>query len=200
MKNFIMMFRGVAVPDATQPHGVKLSIEDYPYASDGLLIWSSIEKLVCTYVNYYYKDSKAISLDHELQSWYKESINLGHADLKDASWWPKLETPNDLMFILSTIIWIASAQHAALNFGQYPFGGYVPTRPPLMRRLIPSENDPEDYASFVNNPKKYFTSSLPSFFQATKFMAVIDIISAHSPDEEYIGDRNDLSSWVEILR
>lgn len=187
--------RGVAVPDATQPHGVRLLIEDYPYASDGLLIWSSIEKLVQKYVNYYYKDSKAVSLDHELQSWYKESINLGHADLKDAPWWPKLETPQDLMFILSTIIWTVSAQHAALNFGQYPFGGYVPTRPPLMRRLIPSENDP-DHASFVANPKKYFVSSLPSLFQATKFMAVIDIISAHSPDEEYIGDRNDLSSWV----
>ncbi|KAI9079314.1 hypothetical protein K1719_038715 [Acacia pycnantha] len=188
--------RGVAVPDASQPNGVRLLIEDYPYASDGLLIWSSIEKLVRTYVNYYYKDSKAISSDHELQSWYKESINLGHADLKDAPWWPKLETPNDLMFILSTIIWIVSAQHAALNFGQYPFGGYVPIRPPLMRRLIPSENDPEDYASFVNNPKKYFASSLPSLFQATKFMAVIDVISSHSPDEEYIGDRNDLLSWV----
>ncbi|XP_028795370.1 linoleate 13S-lipoxygenase 3-1, chloroplastic-like [Neltuma alba] len=188
--------RGVAVPDASQPHGVRLLIEDYPYASDGLLIWSSIEKLVRTYVDYYYKDSKAIFLDHELQSWYRESINLGHADLKDAPWWPKLETPDDLMFILSTMIWIVSAQHAALNFGQYPFGGYVPTRPPLMRRLIPSENDPKDYASFVTNPKKYFVSSLPSLFQATKFMAVIDIISAHSPDEEYIGDRNDLSSWV----
>jgi lipoxygenase len=27
-------------------------------------------------------------------------------------------------------------------------------------------------------------------------MAVINIGSAHSPDEEYIGDRNDKSSWL----
>ena len=81
-----------------------------------------------------------------------------------------------------------------MNFGQYPYGGYVPTRPPLMRRLIPTEKDPE-YANFFNDPQRYFLSSLPSLFQATKFMAVIDSISAHAPDEEYIGDRNDMSSW-----
>ncbi|KAL7213063.1 hypothetical protein ACSBR2_015715 [Camellia fascicularis] len=38
--------RGVATPDPTQPHGLRLFIEDYPYANDGLLIWSAIENLV----------------------------------------------------------------------------------------------------------------------------------------------------------
>ena len=119
---------------------------------------------------------------------------MGHADLRDASWWPKLSTPEDLISILTTIIWITSAQHAAVNFGQYPYGGYVPTRPPHMRRLIPNKNDSE-YASFMRDPQQYFVSSLPSSFEATKYMAVIDIISAHSPDEEYIGERKDLSNW-----
>ncbi|KAI4299382.1 hypothetical protein L6164_032849 [Bauhinia variegata] len=187
--------RGVAVPDPTQPHGLRLLIEDYPFASDGLLIWSSIEKLVKTYVNHYYKDANAIASDNEIQSWYKESIKLGHADLQTADWWPKLATPDDLTSIITTIIWIVSAEHAALNFGQYPYGGYVPTRPPLMRRLIPNEQDPE-YRNFVKDPQTYFLSSLPSLFQATKFMAVIDIISSHSPDEEYIGDIHDMSSWL----
>ncbi|KAL4394381.1 hypothetical protein AHAS_Ahas02G0146300 [Arachis hypogaea] len=30
--------RGLAEPDRAQPHGIKLTIEDYPYANDGLLI------------------------------------------------------------------------------------------------------------------------------------------------------------------
>ncbi|KAJ1407538.1 Lipoxygenase, plant [Sesbania bispinosa] len=186
--------RGLAVHDTTQPHGIRLLIEDYPYAADGLLIWSNIEKLVHTYVNHYYKDSNAISSDNELQSWYKDFINLGHPYHKNASWWPKLDTPKDFISILTTIIWIVSAQHAALNFSQYPYGGYVPIRPPLMRKLIPNEDDSE-YSDFIMDPQKYFLSSLPSLFQATRFMAVINIGSAHSPDEEYIGDRNDISSW-----
>ncbi|OWM77455.1 hypothetical protein CDL15_Pgr016852 [Punica granatum] len=60
--------RGMAVADESKPHGVKLVIEDYPYASDGLLIWSAIERLVQTYVNYYYPNSSTIWSDTELQA------------------------------------------------------------------------------------------------------------------------------------
>ncbi|KAJ7951499.1 Lipoxygenase [Quillaja saponaria] len=186
--------RGMAVPDSTQPHGLKLLIEDYPYASDGLLIWYAIENWVSTYVNHYYPNSSLICNDRELQAWYSESINVGHADLRHESWWPTLSNADDLVSILTTIIWLASAQHAALNFGQYPYGGYVPNRPPLMRRLIPEENDFE-YANFQADPQKYFLSALPSLLQATKFMAVVDTLSTHSPDEEYIGERKQPSIW-----
>ncbi|XP_047317023.1 linoleate 13S-lipoxygenase 3-1, chloroplastic-like isoform X2 [Impatiens glandulifera] len=187
--------RGMAVADPTQAHGVRLIMEDYPYAADGLLIWSAIENWVRTYVNNYYPDSNTIRSDWELQSWYAESINVGHADHSRASWWPKLATPEDLVSILTTLIWLASAQHAALNFGQYPYGGYVPNRPPMMRRLIPEEGDAE-YSSFMADPQKYFLSALPSLLQATKFMAVVDTLSTHSPDEEYIGERHQPSTWT----
>ncbi|GJW56165.1 linoleate 13S-lipoxygenase 3-1, chloroplastic [Tanacetum coccineum] len=147
--------RGMAVPYPSQIHGVKLLIEDYPYASDGLLIWEAI------------------------QNW---------------NWWPTLANAEDLTAILTTIIWFASAQHAALNFGQYPYGGYIPNRPPRMRRLIPDENDPE-YASFLEDPQNYFLLALPSMVQSTKYMAVVDTLSTHSPDEEYIGERQQRDTW-----
>ncbi|KAI7735799.1 hypothetical protein M8C21_000561 [Ambrosia artemisiifolia] len=130
-----------------------------------------------------------------LQAWYAESINVGHADLRHEDWWPTLADADDLTSILTTIIWLASAQHAALNFGQYPYGGYVPNRPPLMRRLLPDENDPE-YMSFHDDPQKYFLSALPSVLQSTKYMAVVDTLSTHSPDEEYIGDRQQTDTWT----
>lgn len=95
-------------------------------------------------MNYYYQDPSAVCSDTELQAWYNESINVGHADLRHASWWPKLTTPENLTSILTTIIWLASTQHAALNFGQYPYNGYVPTRPPLMQQLMPKEHDPDE--------------------------------------------------------
>lgn len=184
----------MAVPDPSKPHGLKLLIEDYPYASDGLMIWEAIQKWVRTYVNRYYPDSAHVCNDRELQAWYAESINVGHADLRHEDWWPTLATPDDLTSILTTIIWLASAQHAALNFGQYPYGGYVPNRPPLTRRLLPDENDPE-YTSFHDDPQKYFLSTLPSLLQSTKYMAVVDTLSTHSPDEEYIGERQQTDTW-----
>eukprot|EP00257_Ricinus_communis_P005152 XP_002519072.3 linoleate 13S-lipoxygenase 3-1, chloroplastic [Ricinus communis] len=186
--------RGLAIPDPKQPHGLRLLIEDYPFANDGLLIWSAIQDLVKTFVNYYYPEPSLVQFDTELQSWYKESINVGHADVSNANWWPRLSTPEDLISILSTIIWIASAQHAAVNFGQYDYGGYVPVRPPKMRRLVPMEGDVE-YANFLADPQGYFLSSLPSLSQTTYFMSVLDILSTHSVDEEYIGARKDLLKW-----
>ncbi|KAG4143737.1 hypothetical protein ERO13_D06G210600v2 [Gossypium hirsutum] len=186
--------RGIPEQDPTEPHGIKLLIEDYPYANDGLLIWSAIERLVKDYVNHYYPDSNGIRSDSELNTWYYESINVGHADLRHETWWPKLSTPDDLVSILATLIWISSAKHAALNFGQYHYGGYVPVRPPYMRRLIPNEDDP-DYSNFVSDPEGYFLSSLPSLKEMTSLLSVLDMLSTHSDDEEYLGDRKELSTW-----
>lgn len=189
------LIRGMAVSDPSQRHGLKLLIKDYPYANDGLLIWEAIQKWVRTYVTRYYPDPSLVCNDRELQAWYAESINVGHADLRHENWWPELATGDDLTAILTTIIWLASAQHAALNFGQYPYGGYVPNRPPLMRRLIPDEHDPA-YMSFLDDPQKFFLSALPSMLQSTKYMAVVDTLSTHSPDEEYIGERQQRYTWT----
>ncbi|GFY88155.1 PLAT/LH2 domain-containing lipoxygenase family protein [Actinidia rufa] len=166
---------------------------DYPYAADGLLIWSAIKELVESYVEHFYPEPGLVTSDLELQAWWNEVKNKGHYDKRNEPWWPKLDTKEDLCGILTTMIWIASGQHAAINFGQYPFGGYVPNRPTLMRKLIPHEDEPE-YEKFIHNPQRFFLSSLPTQLQATKVMAVQDTLSTHSPDEEYLGQVHHLQS------
>ncbi|KAJ8758905.1 hypothetical protein K2173_002684 [Erythroxylum novogranatense] len=191
-----LLRRGMAVADPSMPCGVRLVIEDYPYASDGLLIWSAIEEWVESYVNHFYSEPNSVTSDIELQAWWNEIKSKGHYDKRDEPWWPKLETKEDLSGILTTVIWIASGQHAAINFGQYPFGGYVPNRPTLLTKLIPQENEP-DYGKFILDPQRTFLSSLPTQLQATKVMAVQDTLSTHSPDEEYLGNVNHLHShWI----
>ncbi|XP_071926383.1 lipoxygenase 6, chloroplastic isoform X2 [Coffea arabica] len=184
---------GMAVEDPSMPCGVKLAIEDYPYAADGLLIWSAIKELVASYVDHYYSDPSSITSDVELQAWWNEIKNKGHFDKRDETWWPNLGTKEDLSSILTIMIWVASGQHAAINFGQYPFGGYVPNRPTLMRKLIPGEGDPA-YEKFLLNPVHTFLSSLPTQLQATKIMAVQDTLSTHSPDEEYLHQLHNVQS------
>ncbi|KAI3773304.1 hypothetical protein L1987_47829 [Smallanthus sonchifolius] len=78
--------RGMAIPDPSQLHGLKLLIDDYPYASDGLLIWEAIQNWVQTYVTQYYPDPSLIRNDRELQAWYAESVNVGHADLRNETY------------------------------------------------------------------------------------------------------------------
>lgn len=177
----------MAVEDPSQPCGIKLVIEDYPYAADGLLVWSSIKDWVEAYVLHFYSEPNSVASDLELQAWWDEIINKGHYDKRHETWWPQLKTSNDLSTILTTMIWTASGQHAAVNFGQYPFGGYVPNRPALMRRLIPQPGETE-FQQFLLNPQHSFLSSIPTQLQATKVMAVQDTLSTHSPDEEYLGE------------
>ncbi|PQQ06498.1 putative linoleate 9S-lipoxygenase 5 isoform X2 [Prunus yedoensis var. nudiflora] len=63
--------RGVAVKDANSPHGLRLLIEDYPYAVDGIEIWFAIKTWVEDYCSFYYKTDDIIQKDTELQSWWK---------------------------------------------------------------------------------------------------------------------------------
>lgn len=178
--------RGMAVEDQTSPTGLKLLIEDYPFANDGLVVWAAIESWVSDYISIYYKSSTSIQEDSELQKWWEEIRTCGHADKKDEKWWPVLDTEQDLVRILTTIMWVVSGLHAAVNFGQFDYAGYVPNKPTLMRRHIPKPSTPE-YQEFLANPQLFFLSSLPSQVQSTVLMAVVESLSTHSPDEEYLG-------------
>ena len=53
----------MAVEDPNTPHGVRLLIKDYPYAVDGLEIWSAIKEWVTNYCSIYYKADKMIQED-----------------------------------------------------------------------------------------------------------------------------------------
>ncbi|KAF5748780.1 linoleate 13S-lipoxygenase 2-1 chloroplastic-like [Tripterygium wilfordii] len=189
--------RGLAVEDLTAPHGLSLTIEDYPFANDGLLIWDAIQTWVSDYVKHYYPNASSIDSDAEIQAWWTEIRTVGHADKQDEPWWPKLETPHDLIEILTTMIWVTSGHHAAVNFGQYVYAGYFPNRPTIARVNMPNE-DPtnEQWKSFLNKPAVQLLKTFPSRIQATRVMAVLDILSTHSPDEEYLGEFME-KSWSE---
>ncbi|KAM7523359.1 hypothetical protein LguiA_013261 [Lonicera macranthoides] len=192
-----LLVRGMAKEDSTAPHGLKLAIEDYPFASDGLILWDAIKEWVTSYVNYYYPDVSLVESDNELQAWWTEIRTVGHGDKKDDPLWPVLNTPNDLIEILTIMIWVTSGHHAAVNFGQYDYAGYFPNRPAIARTKMPIE-DPteEEWKQFIKNPEQALLACLPSVVQATTVMAILDVLSTHSKDEEYIGQRIE-PSWEE---
>ncbi|RZC77427.1 hypothetical protein C5167_003887 [Papaver somniferum] len=189
--------RGLAVEDPTADHGLKLIIEDYPYANDGLVLYDALKEWVSFYVNHYYPKLEDVESDTELQAWWTEVRTKGHEDKKDEPWWPVLKNQDDLIGILTTIMWVTSGQHAAVNFGQYHYAGYIPNRPTTARTNMPVE-DPtdEEYKSFLTRPESTLLDCFPTQVQATTVMAVLDVLSNHSPDEEYIGGELE-PAWAE---
>ncbi|XP_065865989.1 linoleate 13S-lipoxygenase 2-1, chloroplastic-like [Euphorbia lathyris] len=192
-----LISRGMAVEDPSAPHGVKLTIEDYPYASDGLILWDTLKTWVTDYVNHYYTDSTIVTSDEELQAFWTEVRTVGHGDKNDEPWWPELNTTDDLINIITTIVWVTSAHHAAVNFGQYTYAGYFPNRPTIARMKMPTEDPTDsDWKIFTEKPEAVLMTTFPSQVQATKVMAILDVLSHHSPDEEYMGKDME-TAWAE---
>ncbi|OIS96210.1 PREDICTED: linoleate 9S-lipoxygenase 6 [Nicotiana attenuata] len=186
--------RGMAVEDSSSPHGIRLLIQDYPYAVDGLEIWSAIKSWVTEYCSFYYKSDDSILKDNELQAWWKELREEGHGDLKDEPWWPKMENCQELIDSCTIIIWTASALHAAVNFGQYPYAGYLPNRPTVSRRFMP-EPGTSEYELLKTNPDKAFLRTITAQLQTLLGVSLIEILSRHTSDEIYLGQR-DSPKWT----
>ncbi|KAF5181683.1 Lipoxygenase 2 protein, partial [Thalictrum thalictroides] len=78
----------------------------------------------------------------------------------------------------------------AVNFGQYDYAAYFPNRPTIARTNVPIENfAPTEFEKLMRKPEDELLKCFPSQFQAIMVMIVLDMLSTHSPDEEYIGDK-----------
>ncbi|XP_038721220.1 probable linoleate 9S-lipoxygenase 5 isoform X2 [Tripterygium wilfordii] len=189
-----LLKRGMAVPDSSCPHGLRLLIEDYPYAVDGLEIWSAIETWVEEYCTFYYPTDDMVRSDDELQAWWTELRYAGHGDKKDEPWWPEMQTQAELVHTCTIIIWVASALHAAVNFGQYSYAGYLPNRPTVSRRFMPEPGTPE-YAELETNPDLAYLKTITAQLQTLIGVSLIEVLSRHSTDEVYLGQR-DTPEWT----
>ena len=169
-------------------------IKDYPYAVDGLAIWYAIQTWVNDYCSIYYTSDGIVQTDEELQAWWKEVREVGHGDKKDETWWPAMNSLWNLINACTTIIWVASALHAAVNFGQYPYAGYLPNRPTISRQFMQERNSP-DYEELKRNPDRVFLKTITSQLQTILGVSLIEILSKHSSDEVYLGQR-DTAEWT----
>ncbi|KAG8472786.1 hypothetical protein CXB51_034716 [Gossypium anomalum] len=78
---------------------------------------------------------------------------------------------------------ITSALYAAVNFGQYPYGGYLLNHRTISHRFMPEKETPKYVELESNLDKTLFGISL------------IEILSRHSSDEVYLGQRTTLE-WT----
>ncbi|KAF0926379.1 hypothetical protein E2562_023092 [Oryza meyeriana var. granulata] len=188
--------RGMASKNPRERGGVSLHIEDYPYAVDGLDVWLAIEGWVRAYCEHFYHTDAAVASDAELQSWWDDVRHVGHGDRQgDPACWLELDTVANLVESLSTLIWTASALHAAVNFGQYGYAGFPPNRPTRCRRFVPQPGSPE-MTQLEADPERFFLEMVPDRFTTTLGLALIEVLSNHTSDEVYLGQRA-TSTWTD---
>lgn len=105
-------------------------LPNYYYRDDALLIWNAIKKYVDDVLRSHYKNDAEIIGDRHLQNWKDELLDNGNIKgllTPDKS--NQLNTLDDLIEIATIIIFTATAQHSAVNFGQYDYAGWIPNNP-----------------------------------------------------------------------
>lgn len=159
-QSYLFNFNSIDFPQTLVDRGVNNpdTLPIYPYREDSQLIWDAIHTWVNDYLSIYYANDAAIVEDQALQSWGATlaSLDGGRVQNFGEDSQGQIKTRDYLVKAVSTIIFTASAQHAAVNFPQKPYMMYVPGFP-LARYLMPPSSIEE---------RESFIQGLPSLSQA----------------------------------
>ena len=130
----------------------------YPYRDDGMLVWKAIHTFVSDYLKHFYKtDPQNIINDRELQAWASElsdQTNGGKVKGMPASF----TNVEELIEIVTTIIFICGPQHSAVNFAQYEYMTFAANMPLAAYRDIPKQS---------HKPQEQTTATPPVAVQRT---------------------------------
>ncbi|MDO3217944.1 Oleic acid lipoxygenase precursor [Mycobacteroides abscessus subsp. abscessus] len=106
------------------------TLEHYPYRDDGMEVWNSIAKWVSEFVGTYYRSDEEVRADIELQAWAQEISSPEWGQVSGFGDVPgQVSDRQDLVEILTMVIWTAGPQHGAVNFSQAPCMGFLPANP-----------------------------------------------------------------------
>jgi arachidonate 15-lipoxygenase len=171
-KSYLHNFNDVMFPKTLKSHGVgdSAQLPDYPYRDDGLLVWDAIKTWVSAYLSIYYTSDQQLLEDKDLQNWAQELVSDQGGRLKnfgeDAS--GAIKTLNYLIDAVSSVIFTASAQHAAVNFPQSELMSYAPAFP--LALYSPAPTSSEEQGNFM--------SMLPSVDRAQSQIEVVGLLGS----------------------
>ena len=136
---------GLALPNDLDKRQVRddKKLPHFHYRDDGMLVWNAIEKMVTGILRLFYKSDTDVAEDPELQAWVKDLHQEGFP-VRDGKHYKEkmpqvIETLECLITICTTIIWVCTARHCAVNTGQFQMYAFSPNAPALMRKPIPKQ-------------------------------------------------------------
>jgi arachidonate 15-lipoxygenase len=154
VSDFFKNFSDFALPTFLRKHGVDSSriLPDFPYRDDGLLVWNALKDYISRYIEIYYKSNRDIQEDFELQNWLqalRRPVSEGGFGVVSL---PDLTNIDQLIEILTIIIFTAGPQHSAIAWIQYQYMAFIPNLPGALYQPIPttkgkfkSENSLKDF-------------------------------------------------------
>ncbi|KAJ3582933.1 hypothetical protein NHX12_029515 [Muraenolepis orangiensis] len=179
-------YSSLCLPENMAARGL-MSVPNFHYRDDGLELWGHIQSFAKAMVDRYYPSNDDVIRDSELQNWIK--------DIFTNTFLENVRSEQLAQFI-TMVIFRASAQHAAVHYGQFDYSGWAPNNPLLMRKPPPSTKGVSTMETiFETLPNQGETVAMVSdlWIVTTKF---IDFVPLGSYPSEHFGE----PSTLEIIR
>ncbi|XP_060947563.1 hydroperoxide isomerase ALOXE3-like [Limanda limanda] len=132
-----MTYSSVCLPENIAARGLE-SIPNYFYRDDGLKLWSIIDSFVRAAVEYYYPSDADICKDTELQDWICEIFTYGLLGNKASGFPHCFHCIEELIRFITMVIFTVSAQHAAVNNGQFDYYFWMPNATLILHKPPPT--------------------------------------------------------------
>lgn len=151
----------------------------YYYRDDGMEIWNAFEEFVRSIIDDFYSNDEEVEKDSDLQDFAKDIHHHGfpgHDDVPDGHDFPKSITKkDDLIEICTLIIFTGSAQHAAVNFGQFDYYSFIPNSPVMLHQRPPTKK------GVIST--KYIMDALPDARETQLIVGLASLLSTPGPNE-----------------
>ncbi|KAL7877133.1 hypothetical protein SRHO_G00037760 [Serrasalmus rhombeus] len=172
-----LTYSSLCLPDNIKERGLE-NIPHYYYRDDGLKLWNIIHKFVNGVVAHYYTD-RDVQEDSELQTWLTEIVEHGFLKNDNSGIPESFHTVAELVKFVTMLIFTVSAQHAAVNNGQFEFGAWMPNFPSTMKTPPPTTKGQATADSIL--------AALPNVTLTLKIITALYLLSKKSSDHYPFG-------------
>ncbi|XP_022621142.1 arachidonate 12-lipoxygenase, 12R-type-like [Seriola dumerili] len=166
-------YSSLCIPDDIAERGLK-AVPNFYYRDDGLRLWDIIYRFVKGILSYYYKNDIEVQQDSELQKWIMDIFEHGFLSQADTGIPQRFTTVAELIKFVTMVIFTGSAQHSAVNTGQYDYGGWMPNTPISLQLPPPTTKGTTSEATMLQ--------TFPDVSTTVQGMATMWLLSRQSSD------------------
>nr|KAF6305123.1 hypothetical protein mPipKuh1_000602 [Pipistrellus kuhlii] len=173
-----LTYRSLCPPDDLADWGL-LGIPSALYAHDAFQLWEITARYVEGIIHLFYHGDDVVRGDPELQAWCQEITEVGLCQAQDRGFPVSFQSRAQLCHFFTMCIFTCSAQHAAVNMGQFDWYAWVPNAPSSMR-MAPTTTKKDVTMDTV-------MGSLPNVWQTSLQMLATWLVSRSSLDMVPLG-------------
>ncbi|XP_071335431.1 hydroperoxide isomerase ALOXE3-like [Trachinotus anak] len=171
-------YSSLCLPENITARGLE-SIPNFYYRDDGLKLWDIINSFVTAIVEYYYPSDTEVLKDIELQGWIGEIFIYGFLGNKASGFPGCFNTVEEVIKFITMVIFTVTAQHAAVNNGQFDYNSWVPNGSLLLHEPPPTTKGQSSMETILE--------TLPNVGESVNFAAMTRMLSEKYTDVVPLG-------------